>query len=70
MVHYPLYWPVTFMELQNIPNPFSEMSFCGKSDIYVVLKHLFPSFSPSASIVLHDTAQRLRFMTSEYVQYH
>lgn len=48
----------------------SKMSFCGRSDIYVVLKHIFPSFSPSTSTVLHDTAQRLHLMTSEYVQYH
>lgn len=44
--------------------------FGGRSDFHIVLKHFFPSCSPTASTVLHDTAQRLHFMASEYAECH
>lgn len=48
----------------------SQMSFCWKSHIYAALKHFPSPFLTLYFHSLHDTAQRLHFMASEYVQCH
>lgn len=51
MVNYPLYWPVTFMKLQNILNPLSNV-FLREKWHYVALQH----FSPLFTLYFHSFA--------------